>query len=186
MSLQDVQTKALTYVRLQGHEAQATYMLYNFLIESLMDAFKVQVLLYEHDYTITPMGRPPLMKDGPMLLKWIIMLTYIDNRATTSHIRETLIDMTHQLTSLQGDITAFNNWVREQVHQLAAQGTAAPDLLTYLWKTYLQAPDAEFKCYIKTLKAEYEDKQQDYSAQQLMLLAENKYQNLKQAGEWGY
>ena len=55
----------------------------------------------------------------------------------------------------------------------------------YLWKTYLQAPDAEFKCYIKTLKAEYEDECQDYSAEQLMLLAENKYKNLKQAGKWG-
>ena len=65
--------------------------------------------------------------------------------------------MTYQLTNLQGDITAFKDWVCKQVHQLAAQGTSAPDLLTYIWKTYLQAPDAEFKCYIKTLKAEYED-----------------------------
>ena len=185
MSLQDVQTKALTYVGLQGREAQDTYMLYNFLIESLMDAFKAQVLLYEQDYTITPMGGLPAMKDGPTLLKRIIMLTYIDNQATTAHIRETLIEMTHQLTNLQGDITAFNDWVREQVQQLAAQGTSAPDLLTYLWKTYLQAPDAEFKCYIKTLKAEYKDERQDYSAEQLMLLAENKYKNLKQVGEWG-
>ena len=158
MSLQHVQTKALTYVRLQGRKAQDAYMLYNFLIESLMYAFKAQVLLYEHDYTITPMGGLPSMKDRPTLLKQIIMLTYIDNRATTSHIRETLIYMTHQLTNLQGDITAFNDWVHEQVCQLAARGTAAPDLLTYLWKTYRQAPDAEFKCYIKTLKAEYEDK----------------------------
>ena len=37
MSLQDVQTKALTYVGMQGHEAQDAYMLYSFLIESLMD-----------------------------------------------------------------------------------------------------------------------------------------------------
>ena len=122
-----------------------------------MDAFKAQVLLYEHDYTIMPLGGLPSMKDGPMLMKQIIMLTYIDNRATTAHIRETLIDMTHKLTNLQGDITVFNDWVCEQVRQLAAQGTAAPDFLTYLWKTYLQAPDAEIKCYIKTLKAEYED-----------------------------
>ena len=75
MSLQDVQTKSLTYVRLQGCKVQDAYMLYNFLIESLTDAFKVQVLLYEHDYTITPMGGLLSMKDGPMLLKRIIMLT---------------------------------------------------------------------------------------------------------------
>ena len=55
----------------------------------------------------------------------------------------------------------------------------------YLWKTYLQAPDVEFIHYIKTLKVEYEDECRDYSAEQLMLLAENKYKNLKQSGEWG-
>ena len=183
MSLQDVQAKALTYVGMQGREAQDSYMLYNFLIKSLTDSFKAQVLLYKQDYTITPMGGQPAMKDRPTLLKRLIMLTYIDNRATTAHIRETLIDMTYQLTNLQGYITSFNDWVREQVHQLAARGTSAPDLLMYLWKTYLQAPDAEFKCYIKTLKAKYEDECQDYSAKQLMLLAENKYKNLKQAAE---
>ena len=120
MSLQDVQAKALTYVGIQGREAQDSYMLYNFHIESLTDSFKAQVLLYEQDYTITPMGGQPAMKGGPTLLKWLIILTYIDNRATTAHIRETLIDMMYQLTQLQGDITAFNDWVREQVRQLAA------------------------------------------------------------------
>ena len=131
------------------------------------------------------MGGQPATKDGPTLLKRIIMVTYIDNWATMAHIRETLIDMTYQLTNLQCNITAFKDWVRKQVRQLAAQSTSTPDLLTYLWKTYLQAPDGEFKCYIKTLKVEYEDKRQDYSAEQLMLLAENKYKNLKQPGEWG-
>ena len=185
MSLQDVQAKALNYVGIQGRESQDSYMLYNFLIESLTDSFKAQVLLYEQDYFITHMRGQPDMKDGPTLLKRLIMLTYVDNRATMAYIRETLIDMTHQLTNLQGDITSFNDWVRDQVHQLAARGTSAPDFLMYPWKTYLQALDAEFKCYIKTLKAEYEDERQDYSAEQQMLLAENNYNNLKQAGDWG-
>ena len=120
MSLQDVQAKALTYVGMQGREVQDSYMLYNFLIESLTDSFKAKVLLYKQDYTITPLGGQPAMKDRPTLLKRLIMLTYIDNWATTAHIRETLIDMAYQLTNLQGDITAFNDWVREQFHQLAA------------------------------------------------------------------
>ena len=75
MPLQDVKTKALTYIGLQGREVQDAYMLYNFLIESLTDAFKAQVLLYEHDHTITPTAGLPLMKDRLMLLKRIILLT---------------------------------------------------------------------------------------------------------------
>ena len=55
MSLQDIQAKPLTYVGMQGCKAQDSYMLYNFVIDSLMDSFKAQVLLYEQHYTITPM-----------------------------------------------------------------------------------------------------------------------------------
>ena len=61
-------------------------MLYIFLIKPLTDAFKVQVFLYETNYTITPVGGQPAMKDDPTLLKRVIMLTYIDNRAATAHI----------------------------------------------------------------------------------------------------
>ena len=62
-------------------------MLYIFLIKPLTDAFKAQVFLYETNYTITPVGGQPAMKDDPtLLLKRVIMLTYIDNRATTAHI----------------------------------------------------------------------------------------------------
>ena len=85
------------------------------------------------------------MKDGPTLLKQVIMLAYIDNRATMAHIWETLMDMALHLSTLQGNITEFSDWVHEQVGQLATRGTIAPDLLTYLWKTYLQANNAEFR-----------------------------------------
>ena len=56
MSLQEVQAKALTYGGMQGGEAQDSYMLYIFLIKSLTDSIKAQVLLYEQDDTITPSG----------------------------------------------------------------------------------------------------------------------------------
>ena len=88
-------------------------MLYIFLIKSLTDDFKAQVLLYETDYTITPVGGQPAMKDGPTLLRSLIMLTYIDNRATTVHIQEILIVMAYQLTTRHGERTAFNDWVQE-------------------------------------------------------------------------
>ena len=119
ITLQDAQNKAQTYVGQQVQNAQDSYMLHLFIIESLTDTFKSQVLLYEADYTITPQGRQQPMKDGPTLLK-----------------------------------------------------------------TYLQAPNTEFKRYLKMRKAEYWDEHQDYTVEQLMLLAENK-KNLKQSGEWG-
>ena len=61
MSLQDIQAKTLTYVGMQGREAQDSYMLYSFLIESLMDSSKAQMLLYENDRipSTTPGADPP-------------------------------------------------------------------------------------------------------------------------------
>ena len=37
------------------------------------------------------------------------MLSYIDNRATSAHIQETLINMMMQLMTLQGNIMEFND-----------------------------------------------------------------------------
>ena len=74
-------------------------MLYLFIIESFTDTMKAQVLLYEVDYTITP------VLGLPMKLKWVIMLTYIDNRATTARISKTVIDMGYQLMEASLDVT---------------------------------------------------------------------------------
>ena len=79
---------------------------------------------------VTNAGGTASMKDGPTLLKMVTMLTYIDIRATTVHIPESLIHMKMQLMIQQGNITEFNDWVMEQAGQLAARGNIAPDLLT--------------------------------------------------------
>ena len=99
-------------------------------MKSLTDTFKAQVLLYEGDYMVTNAGGTASMKDGPTLLKMVTMLTYIDIRATTAHIPESLIHMKMQLMTQQGNITEFNDWVMEHAGQLAARGNIAPDLLT--------------------------------------------------------
>ena len=110
------------------------------------------------------------------LLKQIVVLTYIDNRATTAQIRDTLIDMSDKLTELEGNITLFNNWVRTQQARLNARGTDAPDLLSYLWKAYTHDQhDSEFVAYIKDLCNMYTDGRANHTSAQLMVLAENKY-----------
>ncbi|KAL7557094.1 hypothetical protein ACA910_011913 [Epithemia clementina (nom. ined.)] len=70
-------------------------MLYHFLMASLTSSFKGQVLLNSDEYTVT--ANAVTMPDGPALLKQIVSLTYIDTRATASHIRSTLVDMAYQL-----------------------------------------------------------------------------------------
>ena len=55
------------------------------------------------------------MEDGPCLLKQIIIRTYVDTRATVAQIQESLVDMAQQLEEQKGNITKFNEWVKDQV-----------------------------------------------------------------------
>ncbi|KAL7562143.1 hypothetical protein ACA910_016701 [Epithemia clementina (nom. ined.)] len=177
-----VRTHAATYVGTQTRNAQNSDMLYHCLMASLTSAFKGQVLLNSHEYTVT--ANAVTMPDDPTLLKQIVALTYIDTRATASHIRSTLVDMAYQLDTYGGDITKFNNWVKLQVEKRAARGQQAGDLLTYLWKAYSTAPDPKFTKYVEDLKDEYEDGRANYTAQEVMTLAENKFKARVQNGEW--
>ncbi|KAL7566243.1 hypothetical protein ACA910_011306 [Epithemia clementina (nom. ined.)] len=177
-----VQAHAATYVGTQTRNAQNSDMLYHFLMALLTSAFKGQVLLHSNEYTVT--ANAVTVPDGPSLLKQIVSLTYIDTRATASHIRSTLVDMTLQLDHYGGDINKFNHWVKLQVEKLAARGQEASDLLTYLWKAYAHAPDPKFIKYMDDLKDEYKDGRANYTTQEVMTLAENKFKARIQTGEW--
>ena len=84
------------------------------------------VLLYVDVYTITNV---PVASS---LLKQIIILTRVDNPASTMHIREMLIESKHKLMMLKGNITEFNQWVRKQIGRLHAREQEAVNLLYYL------------------------------------------------------
>ena len=103
------------------------------------------------------------------------------------HIRETLIESKQKLLLLKGDITGFNRWVQKQMGRLHAREQEAVDLLYYLWKAYKAAPDEEFVTYIKDLKSQCDDGRAIFTAEELMVRAENKYEArlLDEENAWG-
>ena len=121
------------------------------------------------------------------LLKQIIILTRVDNPASTMHIREMLIESKSKLLLLKGNITEFNQWVRKQMGHLHAHEQEAVDLLYYLWKAYKAPPDDEFVVYIKDLKSQCDDGRATFMAEDLMVQAENKYEDrlLHKENTWG-
>ena len=156
-------------------------MFYYLLSDSLTNEFRTTVLLYADMYTVTNV---PVASS---LLKQIIVLTRIDNPASTMHIRETLIESRSKLMTMKGNITEFNQWVRKQTGPLHAREQEAVDLLYYLWKAYKAAPDEEFVTYIKDLKSQAHDVRATFTAEDLMLRAENKYEArlLDEENAWG-
>ena len=93
--------------------------------------------------------------------------------------------MKEQMMKQSGNMVEFNDWVRQQGSQLHAHGEEATDLLAFLWHSYLKTPNKEFGDYIKSLCNEYEDSQGSYTAEQLMIMAEQKYKGRVLSGEWG-
>ena len=84
-------------------------MFYYFLLDSLPNEFRTPVLQYAEVYTV---ANVPVASS---LLKQIIILTRVDNPASTMHIREMMIESKHKLLLLKGNITEFNQWVRKQM-----------------------------------------------------------------------
>ena len=169
LNTEEVRTHARNHWTSQHtRDAQNAEMLYHFLFESLDENFKATVWLKNYNYQVT-MGTYTT-EDGPCLLKQIIVSTFVDTRATTSQIQESLVDMSQQLGAHKGNITKFNKWVEEQVAILHSRGEEAHDLLTYLWKTYQKAPDAKFMEYIQNLCNDFITGKSDFTAQELMNL----------------
>ena len=155
-------------------------MFYYFLADLLTNDFRTTVLLYADVYT---MANVPV---ASALLKQIIILTRMDNPASTMHIREMLIESKSKLLQLKGNITEFNQWVRKQMGRLHARKQEAMDLLYYLWKAYKAAPDDEFVVYIKDLKSQCDNGRATFTAEDLMVQAENKYEArlLEEENSW--
>ena len=146
-----------------------------------MNEFRTTVLLYAEVYTVTNV---PVASS---LAKQIIILTRVDNPASTMHIREMLIESKCKLLMLKGNITEFNQWVCKQMGRLHAREQEAVDLLYYLWKAYKAAPDEEFVTYIKDIKSQCDDGRATFTAENLMVRAENKYEAhlLDEENAWG-
>ena len=181
VSLDNTRAHAMSYVNTSTRDAQDNDMFYYFLADSLTSDFRTTVLLYADVYT---MANVPV---ASALLKQIIILARVDNPASTMHIREMLIESKSKLWLLKGNITQFNQWVRKQMDCLHAREQEAVDLLYYLWKAYKADPDDEFVVYIKDLKSQCDDGRATFTAEDLMVRAENKYeaQLLDKENTWG-
>lgn len=126
-------------------------MMFTVIIEFFHPDFKCVVMLHKDEYTID--GN----KNGSMLLKKIIMLTYINTCATKSHIQNNLINMSSEFKAMGGYITNFNIWANRQIQALLARSEDAPQMIKFLWNTYKTTPDARFVTYMENLWDSYAD-----------------------------
>eukprot|EP00978_Attheya_sp_CCMP212_P011208 scaffold27538_cov54-Attheya_sp.AAC.2 len=120
-------------------------------------------------YVYTVNGIP----SGPLFLKVIIKKAYIDNRATTAHVRTSLSCLDTYILTIDCNI------------KLLVEKPRTNDHLFNLFKGYDAVVDLNFKdYYIKQKKSSYEDGMLNLKEDQLMLIGENKFDALVQSGGW--
>lgn len=177
ISLEEVRRECETYVRLPTRRSQHSYQMYECIMNSLTDTARIKITPDADMYTIGG------IRCGPLLYRYLMTKAAIDTRATLSHIRENLSNLDTYMTTISSNITAFNEYVKEQRLNLAARGGVTHDLMTNLWKAFSVASDQEFVQYIKRKKDLY-DEGAEMTPDTLMRDAENKYKTLIQEERW--
>ena len=182
ISIDSITNFERTYLGQELRTAQDSYMLYMCLLNSLTKEAKMKIQIWENEYIIVNQ-QGTRIPSGNLLLKVIIRESHLDTNATTQSIRTKLSNLDRYIATIGNDITKFNGYVKGLVQSLAARGERTEDLLSNLFKGYQAVSDRVFLKYIAGKQEKYEEGKQ-YSPDQLMQLADNKYRLLKEKGIW--
>jgi len=192
ITIADCKTAAQGYLKLDkdgdlviNKQSQMSTQMLNCIQASITDECALKVVTSGENYEVEAKNgdEREMVQDGPTYLRILISRVTIDSRSTVSYIRKTLSELDDYMTSIDYNVTTFNEFVRLQLDALTARGESSSDVMVNLFKGYLAAPDKEFSAYIKQKKNSYEEGQ-DLQEEDLMTMAENKFKSLVRAGEW--
>ena len=180
VSYDDVRDFEETYIGSETREAQDNNMLYHAIMRSLSKEAKNKILLKKKEYTTD---------EGPsanLLIKILVRECHLDTNATVSTIRQNLTELDHYMVTVGYDISKFNDHVRVLIEGLETRGETSSDIMVNLFKGYANAKDKLFKEYIRTKKDAYDEAEgvPPFDENKLMVLAENKYKNMKTNETW--
>lgn len=178
ITLEHLKDVAKTYTANQNRAAQDSMMMYTCLHETLSKVGRDKVTLHSKDYIVNG------LESGILFLKIIVRESMIDTNATTSTIRDQLIDLHAYLAQVGFDISKMNQHAQMLLEALRARGETTNDLLNNLFKAYKTVKDDDFMTYIKAKESDWYEGELNLTAEKLMLLANNKYRLLKDQGKW--
>jgi hypothetical protein len=178
LTLQDVQNHVDAYIQLQTRQAQNAVQMFKCISNSLTEDARLKIVAETEVYTRHS------AEAGPILFKLLTQKAVVDTRSTTNYFRENLSSLDTYMASINSDIVEFNNYVKLNRDGLLARGEGCDDLMVNLFKGYAAAGDDNFVKYMADHKTKYDDGE-DYTPEQLMQLALNKFTNLTCSKQWG-
>jgi hypothetical protein len=125
-----------------------------------------------------------IQQDGPTLLKIVLVDTFVATQAHTFKAKEQLYDL--QLKAYKHNVQSMNQGVREIMVDLQAAGHSVgnDDIMITLFRAYSGSTNDEFRNSVMYWKNEWSNGSLTL-AEELMIKADSKYDELKKTGTWG-
>ena len=170
-------TDICAYISDNNHRAQHIMQLYHCLQYSLSKEGQLKIISERNEYNI---GGVPC---ASLLWKLLIQKVVIDTRATVTQYRTKLSSIDVYMDTVNSDIDKFNAYVELNYKGINARGERCDDLMTKLFKGYLDAADRKFVCYVNTKQEAYNNGKY-ITSDKLMTVALNKFEILSINSQW--
>jgi hypothetical protein len=112
-------------------------------------------------------------------------LTSIDSVATTKTLRSNLRELPTYCSTIKGDIELLHSYFDSNYTQIIARGATVDNVIDILFSAYMVIPCNNFRSYIKCKQDAYTDETLTLTHKEIIMLATNKFNLLKQEGTWG-
>jgi hypothetical protein len=112
-------------------------------------------------------------------------LATVDSVTTTKTLRSNLRELPTYCSTIKGDIELLYSYFDSSYTQIIAHGAMVDDPVGILFSAYMVVPCNSFRSYIKCKQDAYTDGTLTITHEELIMLATNKFNLLKQEGTWG-
>jgi hypothetical protein len=111
-------------------------------------------------------------------------LATIDSVATTKTLRSNLRELPTFCSTIKGDIKLLHSYFDSNYTQIIARGATVNNPVDILFSAYMVVPCNKIRSYIKRKQDAYTDGTLTLMHKELIMLATNKFNLLKQEGTW--
>jgi hypothetical protein len=146
------------------------------IMKTLTPVARVRLLPFQGDYEIDNVIYAPLLH------KKIMALATINSVATTKTLRSNLRKLPTFCSTIKGDIKLLHSYFDSNYTQIIARGATVNDPVNILFSAYMVIPCNNFRSYIKRKQDAYTDGTLTLVHEELIMLATNKFNLLKQEG----
>jgi hypothetical protein len=178
VTLEECQAHAEAYLLVKGRPAQDPQMMVNCLIDSLTKEAKAEMFAKTDKYKISGYA------DGLCFLKVLVSKAQLETIAFVNMLQAMINKFPMKIVELNGNITEFNNHVKEVEVSLFFYGEKALEMLMHVFLAYKEVEDEDFIQYIKIKKIMWEEGGITLDLNKFLSNAENNYKIRMQQGKW--